>query len=102
MFETLHINVPFAEVLDQMPHYAKFLKEFPTNKRKLEEVPSVTLSKECSAILTNKLLKKKKDLEGFIIPCTIGEFVNNKALTILGQVSTSYLTKFFRNLGLES
>lgn len=49
-----------------MPIYAKFLKGLLTNKMKLEEVLTVTLSKECSVVLTNQLLKRKKDLGSFI------------------------------------
>lgn len=41
--------------------FAKFLEELLANKRKLEEVLMVTLSEECSEILTNKLLKKEKN-----------------------------------------
>lgn len=57
MFKTLYINVLFVEALAQMARYAKFLKELLTNKRKLEEVSTVTLSEECSAIIFNKLQK---------------------------------------------
>ncbi|XP_039128905.1 uncharacterized protein LOC120265042 [Dioscorea cayenensis subsp. rotundata] len=60
LFKTLHINVPFVEALAQMPHYAKFIKEFLTNKRKLEDVATITLSEECSAIISNKTSKKEK------------------------------------------
>ncbi|XP_039145544.1 uncharacterized protein LOC120282760 [Dioscorea cayenensis subsp. rotundata] len=78
MFKTLHINVPYVEALAQMPRYAKFLKELLTNKRKLEDVSSVTLSEECSALLCNNLPKKEKDPGGFIVPCTIGGLVDEK------------------------
>lgn len=44
MFKTLHINVSFVKALAQMPHYAEFLKELFTNKKKLEKVSTVTLS----------------------------------------------------------
>lgn len=57
MFNMLHINVSFMERLTQMPHYAKFLKELLTNKKKLEDVSTVTLIKESLAILTNQLSK---------------------------------------------
>ena len=67
-----------------MQRYAKFLKKLLTNKNKLEEVSIMTLSVECSAILTNNLLKKEKDPESFIIPCTIGRVVDEKALAELG------------------
>lgn len=44
MFKTLHIDVPFVEALTQMPRYAKFLKELLNNKKKLEEVATISLS----------------------------------------------------------
>ncbi|XP_022891637.1 uncharacterized protein LOC111406443 [Olea europaea var. sylvestris] len=37
IFKKLHINIPFADAIAQMPSYAKFLKEILSNKRKLEE-----------------------------------------------------------------
>ncbi|XP_074355759.1 uncharacterized protein LOC141695411 [Apium graveolens] len=35
IFQQLHINIPFADALAQMPLYAKFLKEMLSRKRKL-------------------------------------------------------------------
>ena len=37
MFKNLHVNIPFAEVLLNMPNYAKFMKEILSKKRKLWE-----------------------------------------------------------------
>ena len=51
LFKQLHINLPFVEAISQMPTYAKFLKEFLTNKRKFEDLSTVELNEECSAIL---------------------------------------------------
>ena len=48
VFRKLHINIPFAEALENMPSYAKFLKEILSKKRKLEEYETVALSEECS------------------------------------------------------
>ena len=33
MFKKLEINIPFAEALAQMPHYAKFMKDILSKKR---------------------------------------------------------------------
>ena len=44
VFKKLHINIPFADVLAQMPSYAKFLKEIFKNKRKLEDFETVKLN----------------------------------------------------------
>ena len=46
MFKKLHINIPFAEALAQMPKYAKFMKEILRNKRKLEDHEKVMLNEE--------------------------------------------------------
>ena len=51
MFKKLEINIPFAEELAQMPHYAKFMKDILSKKRKLDEDGVVSLSTNCSAII---------------------------------------------------
>ena len=73
VFKKLHINIPFAEALEQMPSYVKFMKEILSKKRKLEEFETVALTEECSAILQQKLPPKLKDPGSFTIPCRIGE-----------------------------
>ena len=80
MFKKLHINILFAEALEQMPKYAKFMKEILRNKRKLEDHETVMLNEECSAILLNKLPPKLKDPGSFTIPCTIGNSYFEKTL----------------------
>ncbi|XP_027337191.1 uncharacterized protein LOC113850866 [Abrus precatorius] len=67
LFRQLHINLLFVDALAQMPKYAKFLKDLLSNKKKLEELATVTLNEECSAILQNKMLEKLKD------PGSLGE-----------------------------
>ena len=37
MFKKIEVNIPFAEALAQMPHYAKFMKDILSKKRKLDE-----------------------------------------------------------------
>ncbi|KAL5578498.1 hypothetical protein UlMin_020197 [Ulmus minor] len=41
IFKKLHINIPFAEMLEQMPKYAKFMKEILSKKRKLGDHETV-------------------------------------------------------------
>lgn len=84
VFKKLHINIPFAEALAQIPSNAKFLKEILSNKRKLLEFETVKLSEECSAILQNKLPPKLKDPGSFSVPCTIVDSFFSKALCDLG------------------
>ncbi|XP_022852334.1 uncharacterized protein LOC111373965 [Olea europaea var. sylvestris] len=49
IFKKLHINIPFADAIAQIPSYAKFLKEILSNKKRLEENVTVCLNEECSA-----------------------------------------------------
>ncbi|KAJ9175446.1 hypothetical protein P3X46_013998 [Hevea brasiliensis] len=69
---------------EEMPSYAKFLKEILLKKRKLEDYGTVALTEECSAILQNKLPPKLKDPGSFSIPCLIGNKKIDKALCDLG------------------
>ncbi|KAL2491990.1 Uncharacterized protein Adt_27618 [Abeliophyllum distichum] len=50
IFKKLHINISFVDALGQMPSYAKFLKDILSNKCKMEEHETVTLTEVCSAI----------------------------------------------------
>ena len=34
VFKKLHINIPFANALEQMPSYVKFMKDILSNKRR--------------------------------------------------------------------
>ncbi|XP_075474054.1 uncharacterized protein LOC142505108 [Primulina tabacum] len=72
IFKKIHINIPFADALEQMPNYAKFIKDVMSKKRKLQEFETVKLTEECSAILQKKLPQKLKDPGSFTIPCFIG------------------------------
>ena len=51
MFKKLEIKIPFAEALPQRPHYAKFMKDILSKKKKLDEDGMVSLSANCSAII---------------------------------------------------
>ena len=84
MFKKLHINIPFAEALEQMPSYVKFMKDILSNKRKLGDYETVALSEECSAVLQKKLPPKLRDPVSFTIPCTIGRIEEMNALCDLG------------------
>ena len=51
VFKKLHINIPFADALEQMPSYVKFMKDILSQKRRLADFKTVNLTEECSAIL---------------------------------------------------
>ena len=74
IFKKIEINIPFAEVINQMPIYAKFLKEILSKKRKIAEEGIVNLTATCSAVIQQKLPAKMKDPDSFTIPCSIGKY----------------------------
>ncbi|XP_061341696.1 uncharacterized protein LOC133288019 [Gastrolobium bilobum] len=79
IFRRLQINIPFAEALENMPNYARFMKDLLSRKRKLRECETINLTEECNAISEKKLPTKVKDPGSFSIPCTIGKVeVDNK------------------------
>ncbi|GKA23447.1 putative nucleotidyltransferase, ribonuclease H [Tanacetum coccineum] len=82
--QQLSINIPFMEVLEQMPKYAKFMKYLLSKKEKVDEASKITLNERCFAVLLNKIPLKEKDPGSFTISCTIGKFRIDKALADLG------------------
>ena len=81
ILKKLEINIPFAEALAQMPHYAKFMKDIINKKRKLDARGVVSLSVNCNVIILKKKLPyKMQDPRTFTIPCTIGNLEFGKAL----------------------
>ncbi|TYK14267.1 retrotransposon gag protein [Cucumis melo var. makuwa] len=59
MFRKVQINLPLLDAIQQVPWYAKFLKELCTNKRKTKERPMVT--QNVSALLKSNIPEKCND-----------------------------------------
>ncbi|XP_070057478.1 uncharacterized protein [Nicotiana tomentosiformis] len=104
MLKQLYVNIPFTEVLTQMPAYVKFLKDILSSKRKLEETIVVKLNTHCSAILQNKIPQKCGDPGSFTIPCSLGSEKFYKALYDSGAsinlMSLSVFIKLEGELGV--
>ncbi|XP_073121896.1 uncharacterized protein [Henckelia pumila] len=86
IFKKIHINIPFADALEQMPNYSKFVKDVMSKKRRLQDNKVVNLTEECSAILQKKFPQKFKDPGSFTIFCFIGGAKVNRALCDLGAI----------------
>ena len=80
MFKKIEINIPFSEELTQMPHYAKFMKDLVSKKRKFTEEGIVSLNATCSAVIQKSIPEKRQDPSSFTIPCMIGNVDMGKAL----------------------
>ena len=100
VFKKLHINIPLANALEQMPSYVKFMKDILSQKRRLAYFETVNLTEECSAILQRKLPQKLKDPGSFTIPCTIGNAIFERALYDLGASINLMPLSIFKRLGL--
>ena len=100
VFKKLHINIPFADALEQMLSYVNFMKEILSNKRRLLDFETVNPTEEYSAILQRKLPQKLKDPGSFTIPCIIGNSIFEKALCDLGASINLMPLSIFRRLGL--
>ena len=80
IFKKIEINIPFAEAINQMPNYEKFMKEILSKKKKIAEERIVNLTATCSTVIQRSLPAKVKDLGSFTIPCSIGKYEFKKAL----------------------
>ena len=84
LFKQLEIKIPFFEALQQIPSYAKFMKEFFGKKNKYIEEETIEVQGNCSAIIQKNLPPKFKGSGSFTIPCTIENQDMGKALVDLG------------------
>nr|XP_016450270.1 PREDICTED: uncharacterized protein LOC107775104 [Nicotiana tabacum] len=71
ILKQLSVNIPFVEAFQEMPGFAKYLKDLITKKRTTtNEVVNVT--HPVSSIIATTTVEKKEDPGAFTIPCTIG------------------------------
>ncbi|XP_017431827.1 uncharacterized protein LOC108339197 [Vigna angularis] len=75
--------MPLTEALQQIPAYAKHMKQFLKEKKYIDE-EKTEVQGNCSAILQKTLPPKFKDPGSFTIPCTIGNHDIGKTLVDLG------------------
>ncbi|XP_070055980.1 uncharacterized protein [Nicotiana tomentosiformis] len=101
VLKKVHVNLPFIEVLSQMPAYTEFLKEILTNKRKIKETSVVTLTEHCSVILQNNLPQKCGDPGSFTIPCSLGTINFDESLCDSGASINLMPLSIYRKLDKE-
>ncbi|KAL3502782.1 hypothetical protein ACH5RR_037231 [Cinchona calisaya] len=84
IFKKIKINLPFIEAIENMPSYAKFMKQILSSKRRLMGDEILCLNEGCSAIIQRNLPPKLKDPDSFSISCEIGRVTFQRALCDLG------------------
>jgi len=67
LLKNLQVNISFAEALNKMSIYAKFMKEVMSRKKASPKEELVVLTKSCKAIFQGRLPLKKKDQKVSII-----------------------------------
>ncbi|GKC94094.1 DNA-directed DNA polymerase, partial [Tanacetum coccineum] len=90
--------IPFLRRLRKEKEEAQ-QKKFLENL-KLEEAYTIIMNERCSVVLLNKLPSKEKDPGSFTIPCDIGQFHINNALTDLGASISLMPYTMYEKLGL--
>ncbi|KAK9043310.1 hypothetical protein V6N11_071656 [Hibiscus sabdariffa] len=98
--QQVHINLPLVEALQQMPNYAKFLKDMVTRKKWIEEFETAAATETCLALMHNKVPSKKTDPGSFTIECFIGHNYPTKALCDPGASINLMPKSVFQKLGI--
>ncbi|XP_021624616.1 uncharacterized protein LOC110623899 [Manihot esculenta] len=83
-FCKVEVNIPLLDAIKRVSHYAKFLKDLCTNKRKLARHERIRVGENVSAVLQRKLPPKYKDQGIFAISYKIGNVGIHRAMCDLG------------------
>ena len=100
VFKQVQINIPFLDAIQQVPSYAKCLKDLVTIKRKTNVPKKAYLTEQVSSILQCKFPIKYKDPGCLTIGCMIGVSQINRALLDLGASVNLLPYSVYLQLGL--
>ncbi|XP_070039949.1 uncharacterized protein [Nicotiana tomentosiformis] len=98
MMKILSINVPLVEASEQMPDYAKFMKDLVTKKRSMN-CETIKMTHQVSAIV-HSVAPKLEDPSAFAILCTNGSADFAKALCDLRSSINLMPYSIFKMLGI--
>ena len=94
------VNIPLLDLINQVPAYAKFLKDLCTIKKGLGIENKAFLTEHVSALIQSKYPVKYKDPGSPTIPVNIGGNCINKALLDLGASLNLMPYSVYMQLGL--
>jgi hypothetical protein len=100
VFKQVQINIPFLDAIQQIPSYAKFLKDLVTVKKKTNVPKKAFLTEQVSSILQCKLPIKYKEPGCPTITCMIGVSQIERALLDLGASVNLLPYSVYVQLGL--
>jgi hypothetical protein len=101
-FKQVKINIPLLDAIQQVPTYAKFLKDLCTQNRKSKNhIPKkVLLTEHVSSLIQHNTPPKFKDPRAPTISCIIGQKEIDKALLDLGVGVNLLPYSVYQQLGL--
>ena len=101
IFNQVKINVPLLDTIQQVPSYAKFLKDMCTKKKKTNVPKKVFLATNISKLLSGPIPVKYKDPGSPTIACTVGQAEISRALLDLGASINLLPFSVYQQLGLS-
>nr|GFA89071.1 reverse transcriptase domain-containing protein [Tanacetum cinerariifolium] len=84
IFKDMSFEISFTDALILMPKFASTLKALIRNKEKLSEMARTSMNEHCLAVILNKLPRKLRDPDKFLIPCEFPGMDECLALADLG------------------
>ena len=96
----MKVNIPLLDLINQVPAYAKFLKDLCTIKKGLGIEKNTFLTEHVSALIQSKYPVKYKDPGSPTIPVNIGGKCIDKALLDLGASVNLMPFSVYMQLGL--
>nr|GFA83450.1 reverse transcriptase domain-containing protein [Tanacetum cinerariifolium] len=84
IFKEMCFEISFTNALILMPKFASTLKALIGNKEKLSEMARTPMNEHCSSVILNKLPRKLRDPDKFLIPCEFPGMDECLALADLG------------------
>ncbi|XP_070010324.1 uncharacterized protein [Nicotiana sylvestris] len=99
ILKQLSVNIPFLEAFQEMPGFAKYLKDLITKKRTIKN-EVVNIPHRVSSIIATSPVQKKEDPGAFTIPCTIGKRDFAKALCDNGDSINLMPLAIYKQAGL--
>ncbi|XP_057975261.1 uncharacterized protein LOC131162674 [Malania oleifera] len=100
IFKQVKINIPLLVAIQQVPSYAKFLKDLCTVKRKLNVKKKAFFTKQVSALILSETPQKLRDPGSPTISIMIGESLIRRALLDLGSSVNLLPFSIYEQLGL--
>ena len=95
IFKKIEISIPFAEAINQIPNYAKFMKEILSKKKRNAGEGILNLTTTYSAVIQRSLPIKMKKIGKYEFKkalCDSGASINLMPLSVVQRLSLGELT----------